>query len=177
YSILRDFDFFPKSALIPTDKAVEHIELSYPLWVKRADFHAMQTDDVCICRHSQELSDILTSLRKRAVKQTFIQEHIEGDLIKFYGIGDKWFKWFYHKDQTLKGYHFDINKLESITKQSAKGLGLEIYGGDIVINQDSKICLIDMNAWPSFALYRKEASQHIACHIIRTHKNQRPIMV
>jgi predicted ATP-grasp superfamily ATP-dependent carboligase len=45
-------------------------------------------------------------------------------------------------------------------------LDLEVFGGDAVVTSDGSIYLIDINAWPSFALFRKEASEAIARHIL-----------
>jgi D-alanine-D-alanine ligase-like ATP-grasp enzyme len=45
---------------------------------------------------------------------------------------------------------------------AVSALGLEVYGGDAIVTPAGEIFLIDINAWPSFALYREEASLQIA---------------
>jgi hypothetical protein len=44
-------------------------------------------------------------------------------------------------------------------------MDLEVYGGDAIITPESKIYVIDINSWPSFARVRDEAKVHIAEHI------------
>ena len=52
---------------------------------------------------------------RAASPRAVLQPHVDGDLIKFYGIGPgggahgepPWFRWFYHKDQQLSGHAFD----------------------------------------------------------------------
>jgi len=40
-----------------------------------------------------------------------------------------------------------------------------VYGGDAIVTPAGEIVLLDVNAWPSFALYREEAAQRIAAHV------------
>ena len=39
---------------------------------------------------------------------------------------------------------------------AAAALGLEIFGGDAIIKADGEPMIIDLNAWPSYALYRDQ---------------------
>jgi len=48
---------------------------------------------------------------------------------------------------------------------AATALGLEIYGGDAIASADGSLQLLDLNAWPSFALYRDEAAPVIASYL------------
>jgi hypothetical protein len=48
---------------------------------------------------------------------------------------------------------------------AAAALGLEIFGGDAVIQEDGRPMIVDMNAWPSYARYRERAAQAIADHL------------
>ena len=98
---------------------------------------------------------------------------MDGDLIKFYGIGPgdrahggpPWFRWFYHKDQQLSGHAFDERALSHLVREAAAALGLEIYGGDCIVTASGELVLIDLNAWPSFALFREEAASVIAAYL------------
>lgn len=161
---LQSFDFYPRTVSLSTNDG--NFNGFFPLWLKRFDFHAVTTDDVCQARDPSELKIKLSRFKERGIDQVLAQGHIEGDLIKFYGIHDHWFQYFYHKDQDLKSYPFDKTRLMEIVRRGARELGLEIYGGDAIITKSGQIFLIDVNAWPSFALYRDMASQHIADHIM-----------
>jgi len=115
----------------------------------------------------------LASLLQRGIDRAVIQPHVEGDLVKFYGIGvgsgaagaPPWFRWFYHREQRLAGHPFDAPALARLVRRAATALGLEVYGGDAVITPAGEIVLLDHNAWPSFALFREEAAPRIADYL------------
>lgn len=140
-----------------------------PLWVKRGDVHNTREGDVSLAWSVEEACERILTFRSRGVTQAVLQEHIEGDLVKLYGIGDSgeaWFRWFYHKDQELHGHPFSEHELKEAFFSAARAMKLEIFGGDAVIAADGSVFLIDINAWPSFALFRREASAAIARHIL-----------
>ena len=144
-----------------------------PLWVKRADVHSTQEGDVTFAGDLSSVERALGALARRGIPQAVLQQHVPGDLIKFYGVGDGeggtlWFQWFYHRGQTLAGHAFDADVLKRSAAHAAASLGLEVYGGDAIAASGGKTVLIDLNAWPSFALYRKVAASHIAsCLAVR----------
>jgi len=161
---------FPPSRLVST---ASNSRQSQPVWVKRADVHSTQEGDVVFAPTADKATQALSQLAGRGIPQAVIQEHVPGDLIKFYGIGDSilvpgwqpWFRWFYHKDQQLAGHRFDQTALASSAQKAATVLGLEIYGGDAIVTEKGAVVLIDLNAWPSFALFRDEASDRIASYL------------
>ena len=147
----------------------------FPIWIKRADVHNTQSGDVELVSSSEDLRMALAALYGRGISHVVLQQHIPGDLIKFYGIGrplagrwkDAWFKWFYHRDQELARYPFSEEALQTLTQRAASTIGLEVYGGDAIITPAGEIFLIDINAWPSFALFREEAAPQIATWLLR----------
>jgi hypothetical protein len=168
---------FPRSELIVTATSLWEKQLKSffgdagngPVWIKRGDVHNTQKGDVTLARSVEEVRTLIQAFRSRGVGQAALQEHIEGDLVKLYGIGqseEAWFRWFYHKEQRLKRHPFSERILRDTFFCAAKVLELEVFGGDAVVAPDGSIYLIDINAWPSFALFRKEASEAIARHIL-----------
>ncbi len=138
-------------------------------WIKRYDFHATQRDDVMYAASETGWREALRRFAERGIPFVIAQEHVEGDLIKFYGVrngagakGANWFEWFYHRDKGMLGYAFDPVRLSEAALHAAEALGLEIFGGDAVIKADGEPMIIDLNAWPSYALYRDRAAQAIA---------------
>ena len=119
------------------------------------------------------VEDALGRLQARGIARAVLQPHVAGDLVKFYGVGPgggsdggpAWFRWFYHKDQTLAGHPLDPRQLGRLARRAAGALGLEIYGGDAIATADGGLVLLDLNAWPSFALYRDEAAPVIADYL------------
>jgi glutathione synthase/RimK-type ligase-like ATP-grasp enzyme len=161
----------PVSQIIPT--STSSLTCTGPVWVKRGDVHSTQDGDVTFAADEHEAKRALRLLAARDVRSAVIQDHIPGDLIKFYGIGrqglvprdDPWFRWFYHKDQHIAGHPFDPEKLASLARRAASALDLEIYGGDMIVSEGGTATVIDLNAWPSFALYREEAAKRIASYL------------
>jgi hypothetical protein len=103
-----------------------------------------------------------------------INEHLEGDLIKFYVVeGTSFFYWFYPElnhskfgleaiNGTIKGIPFDLEQLKSTCSRAAQVLNIRIYGGDCIVDKDGGLRIIDFNDWPSFAPCRKAAAPFIA---------------
>ncbi len=162
---------FPRSAFVAT--GVGDPDGTGPAWVKRADVHNTREGDVVFAPDGATVRAALLGLAARGIPRAAIQEPVAGDLIKFYGVGDPrrvpgwepWFRWFYHKDQRLAGHAFDPGGLTALARRAAEAVGLEVYGGDAIVGADGAPVLIDLNAWPSFALYRDEASERIAAYL------------
>jgi len=162
---------FIESRIVSTD--APHDVGSLPVWVKRADVHNTQAGDVTFASTPDGVSEALAALAARDIRRAVIQPNVEGDLIKFYGIGTgarsdggpAWFRWFYHKDQRVAGHSFDPVLLARAVRRAALALGLDVYGGDAIVTRAGELVLLDVNAWPSFALYREEAAERIAAHV------------
>ncbi|HKW91862.1 MAG TPA: hypothetical protein VJX92_08180 [Methylomirabilota bacterium] len=144
-----------------------------PFWVKRADVHNTQEGDVVFAPDRSALAAALGALAARGIARAILQPHVEGDLIKFYGVGGggldgapAWFRWFYHREQRVVGHRFDPARLARLVRAAATALGLEVYGGDAIAAGDGRLVLLDLNAWPSFALYRDEAAPVIASYLL-----------
>lgn len=154
---------FPKSVIIDSDNGnTDYFELlgSKKLWLKRGDVHAEHKEDVSIVGCKEELHNILQDFVKRGIKKSIVQEHLPGDVIKFYSVrGSEFFYWYY-----LNGANktpFSLPDLKSYANRSAEALGLWIFGGDAVISPEGNISIIDVNDWPSFAPVREEAAKEI----------------
>jgi glutathione synthase/RimK-type ligase-like ATP-grasp enzyme len=162
---------FIESRLVSTE--VVPSAVTTPVWVKRADVHNTQDGDVVFADSPRGVASALTALGARGITRAVIQPHIDGDLVKFYGIGRAarraepgWFRWFYHKDQTVAGHPLDPDRLAALAHAAAAALGLEVYGGDAIATPGGGLTLLDLNAWPSFALYRDEAAPAIASYLM-----------
>ncbi|MBI4676335.1 MAG: NTP transferase domain-containing protein [Elusimicrobia bacterium] len=136
------------------------------LWVKRGDVHNTTTKDVVYARDLAEAETWRRDFERREICFMLLQRHVDGDLIKFYGVGPgQWFTWFYHDPSTARRIPFAIDELAAVVKEAAGSVRLEVFGGDAIISPDSVIHLIDINSWPSFARVREEAARQIAWHL------------
>jgi hypothetical protein len=142
------------------------------VWVKRYDFHATEARDVMYAASEEGWQEALHGFAGRGIPFVVAQEHVPGDLIKFYGVRNtvapvdaNWFEWFYHRDKGMLGYSFEVLRLRRAAFSAAAALGLEIFGGDAIIQATGEPVIIDINAWPSYARYRDAAAQAIADHL------------
>lgn len=176
----------PKSVVMNvTDEVPQSMKDGFePCWVKRADFHAIHKEDVTYVRNLGELKEVMNEYALRGIGRVVINEHLAGDLIKFYGVnGTDFFYWFYpynmkHSKFGLEkingapvGIHFSEDTLKEICSRAASALNVDVYGGDAIVNADGTMKIIDFNDWPSFAPCRDEAARAIAEVIIRKIEN------
>jgi hypothetical protein len=149
-------------------------------WLKRSDFHAIHREDVSYARHPGEVQEMLSEYALRGIERVVINKHLEGDLVKFYGVaGSSFFYWFYPFENShskfglekingeIRGIPFREDELRNICRKAADILNLVVYGGDCIISPDGVIRIIDFNDWPSFAPCRKEAIPAIGDIIIK----------
>ncbi|HEV7381885.1 MAG TPA: hypothetical protein VGN64_18940 [Dyadobacter sp.] len=179
---------YPKSYVVSTDYTGDEVFDNLPgkgFWIKRGDFHAIHKEDVTFAYSRKEAKEILKEYALREIPDAVISEHLVGDLVKFYGVyGTDFFFWFYPYDnnhhkyseyETINGkslYHeFDEQKLQQIAGESARVLGIDIYGGDAIVGAGGTFHIIDLNDWPSFAPCRDEAAVHIAQRIFQKFLN------
>ena len=166
----------PYSQIVEVDDCLDGMD--YPCWIKRGDSHAMVKEDVCYVTSSEEACDVLVDFKERGIPTAVVNEHLFGDLIKFYGVKDsEFFYWFYpspcsHSKFGLEkingeaqGFQFEEKELKEYCQEAASVLNVPVYGGDCVVASDGKIQIIDFNDWPSFARCREEAGESIAAYI------------
>lgn len=172
----------PRSLIWRTNDIIppQQLESVYnPCWVKRADFHAIHREDVTYVRSCNELQDVIAEYALRGIEKVVINEHLKGDLVKFYGVaGTDFFHWFYpyngHHSKfgleeingTPVGITFSEEKLKQLCNEAARVLQVRVYGGDCIVSPDGCVRIIDFNDWPSFAPCREEASKAIAQAIL-----------
>lgn len=179
---------YPESLMVNTDEAVKPLLEKHHFtrcWIKRGDFHAMHKEDVSYVRHPEEAQEVLQEYFLRGIKRAVINRHLTGDLIKFYGVRDTpFFYWFYPYDDghskfgheavngPSHGIPFDRDHLRDICAVAANALDVVIYGGDCIVSPEGDIAIIDFNDWPSFAPCRNEAAPHIAKAVINIIKEK-----
>lgn len=180
---------YPESQIYDTDEVIkERLERAgiERCWVKRGDKHAMHREDVAFARHPEEAQEIMQEFFLRGIKRAVINRHLEGDLVKFYGVaGTPFFYWFYpfeakhskYGDEAINGapHHmqFDVEALTAMCSKAADIMDVKIYGGDCIIGEDGSMSIIDFNDWPSFAPCRNEAAPVIARMIMNEIKHRK----
>ena len=146
-----------------------------PCWLKRGDAAAQSKDDVVFCKDDEALQLAIANFKRRGISDYVVSRHMEGDVVKFYGVGDAFFRYFYptddgdtkFDDETVHNgethhYPFDVVRLQSETIRLAQLLQVEVFGGDAIIDSKGCFYIIDFNDWPSFSRCRDEASTAIS---------------
>lgn len=171
----------PQPEFILIESLDELDALPYPAWIKRADGWSSHKEDVCYAADNKKAKDIFMRMQRRGIDKCIHFKHIEGDIIKFYAIGENYFHYSYpdpgkskfgheHINGAPHRYPFDIVQMRNIVTSAAKATGVEIFGGDCIVNDRGEIYLIDLNDFPSFTAVRNEAAKEIAKYIINKSK-------
>jgi glutathione synthase/RimK-type ligase-like ATP-grasp enzyme len=152
-------------------------EIVKPLWLKNCEGSATVAEDTVFCPTKESFDAAFRHLEERDVSLWMVQEHQEGDLVKFYGVeGTDFFRWNYaskgHSKFGLeavngkeKGFPFDAQRIKRYADMVAKRLHVPIYGGDVIIDEKGGFWFIDFNDFPSFSSCREEAAKAIAQRI------------
>ena len=144
-------------------------------WLKRGDGVAETKGDVRFVANETEMAEAMQQMKASGATSIVAQAHVEGDLVKFYGVrGENFFKTFYPGDdgETKFGderrngkpqhYRYDEQCLRQVAEEAALTVGIDVYGGDCIVRRDGSFCIIDFNDWPSFSRCRAEAAVAIA---------------
>lgn len=166
---------YPDTIIVDTNEGISSALAKAGItrcWIKRGDFHTMHKEDVSFARHPQEAQELLQEYFLRGITRAVINRHIDGDLIKFYGVRDSNFFYYFNPmsgqsaADAATTAEFDSERLAAICRRAADEMDIDIYGGDCVISPDGTITMIDFNDWPSFAPCRAQAAPVIARRII-----------
>ena len=160
------------------------IEMSVPvppehgtqgIWLKRSKGTAEVAEDTVFCHTEDDVEKAMAMFHRRGIHEVVRQAHVDGDLVKFYGVAHTPF--FYHFYPTDTGrskfgseahngmahhYPFSLDALQSSVNRLAQHIGVCVYGGDAIVRENGDFCIIDFNDWPTFSPCRDEAADAIA---------------
>ncbi|HEV3139608.1 MAG TPA: hypothetical protein VGY57_03780 [Vicinamibacterales bacterium] len=132
-------------------------------WVKGGDLYSSRREDVQRVETRDALDRVLDDFERRGITTAILQEHVEGREIKFYAVGAAgFFHWLTSDDSPERSSQ---DGFQQRATEAGTALDLEIFGGDIVIRDDGRSVLIDLNDWPSFAPCREAGARAIAQHL------------
>jgi len=163
-AILQAYDIaYPPSILIDNTNITASFYGQFnstKVWLK-SEKHTLHREDVTPVFNKEECETIIREFNRRNIKQVLLQEHKIGSEIKFYGVNNSdFFYWYYVNG--VSHYSFSEKELVSISNNVAELLKLDVYGGDAIISEEGEIYIIDFNDWPSFAPVKNRASKAIA---------------
>jgi hypothetical protein len=164
---------FPATTLVATTpgqhRGLEHATagpaVNGGLWLKRGDVHASVQADVQRVGSAAQLQAALAEFASRGIGRAALQPHASGDEVKFYGVSGGFFHWF--RTGGSGDCPVDADAVRRLAEAAAAAVGLDIFGGDIIVAPDGGLTLIDLNDWPSFAPCRDAAAGAIADFIVR----------
>ena len=87
----RQMEILQSSGLVPESMICKTIGVpmgwnSFPCWIKRADSHAVEQDDVRFVQNAGECAAAMRSMAERGIRDCVLQAHVKGWLVKFYGV-------------------------------------------------------------------------------------------
>lgn len=151
----------------------------YPCWIKRADSHAVEQEDVQYVENAAQCAVAMRGLAGRGLNECVLQAHVKGWLVKFYGVSGMGLADCYAASPAdgkfgLERYNdqpdcasVDVQTLNVVAERISEILGVDIYGGDAVVGADGTITVVDFNDWPSFRSCTVGAAQKIATLIMK----------
>lgn len=146
-------------------------------WLKRGDSAAQSRNDVIYCADEAALAEAKEAFKARGIHDIVESTHVVGDLIKFYGVDNAMFHYFYTNDsyeerqskfgnERINGkphhYPFDGVAFRNEVQRLAALAGVMVFGGDAIIDKDGNFYIIDFNDWPTFSRCREDAAEAIA---------------
>lgn len=174
----------PQTIIIDTENSLQEIKSSInknetwieenKFWIKRGDFQTIEQNDVIRPKTFIEADSILKNYLERNIKKAIISKHIDGGVVKFYGVRNtSFFYWLYPTidkfnniiNASIPNHSFDEKELREIANNASNCLELDIYSGDAIIDNKNNIKIIDFNDFPSFSSCKDEAAEIIANHI------------
>lgn len=157
----------------------DNLNIDCPCWIKKGEGWAQTNTDVQLAKDETQARLLIQKLREKYPNGSVVAtRHINGDIVKFYGVqGTDFFFWKYPditntkfgaeiENGIQKGFIFNQNKLKNICDYIALNSQILIYGGDCIIDNNGKFYIIDFNDWPSFSPCQLQAAQAIAEKII-----------
>jgi hypothetical protein len=149
----------PSCQVVPTARAarssVQAVDGDW--WVKGGDLYASRREDVQRLGTMEELGRVLNDFERRGIGTAVLQEHVPGREIKFYAVRGDFFYWLETDNPAIHGTIGE--PFQACALESGTALSLDIFGGDLVIGEDGRTTLIDLNDWPSFAPCRDAAAR------------------
>ena len=148
-------------------------------WLKRGDAAAQGRGDVVFAKDREQLAASIREMERRGITDYTVSAHVRGDLVKFYGVGSGFFRYYYPTDDgqtkfddeqhngVAHHYPFDVGEMQHEVARLAAAVGVEVYGGDCIVREDGSFCVIDFNDWPSFSRCREEAADAIASLVMK----------
>ena len=113
-------------------------DITMPAWLKNSDTSAVILEDILYCKTKTDYHNAKNMFRRLDVFTWLLQQHQEGDLIKFYGVeGTDFFHWQYasvcHSKFNFekingkeKGYAFDVKRIKEYADTLAQHLHVPI---------------------------------------------------
>ena len=171
--LLQGSGLIPESLICKTGGVPQGWNI-FPCWIKRADCHAVDRDDVQFVQDAGDCNNAMLGFRERGIRDCVLQAHVKGWLAKFYGVRGHGLADCYaatakegkfglerYNDQPDQAF-VDMDALTDVAERVSALLGVDVYGGDAVVGDDGKITIIDFNDWPSFRTCTVGAAQMIA---------------
>ena len=145
-------------------------------WVKIADDHLHHLEDICRCRHPEEVQEVLHEFFLRKIRKATISKNVDGEMMRFYGVASVgWFRCFipYGRGESIdeESRSKSMEKARDICMRAANVLRVDVFGGDLAVTPEGECLIVNFDDWPSFAPVRGEATKMIAKSVLNRVRN------
>ena len=62
-------------------------------------------------------------------------------------------------------FGFNLPELRAAATRLARLTGIDVYGGDCIVDREGRFFIIDFNDWPSFSPCREQAADAISLFV------------
>jgi glutathione synthase/RimK-type ligase-like ATP-grasp enzyme len=159
-----------EGANIPETKFFQTNDISFQDINKKSIFKPANRHEFWfVVENEEDFDKAIEEYKKEGIEEIVVQEFINGDHVKYYVI-DK--EVMFNKSNLSEEI---INQIEEQSIFIGKITGLEVFGGDFIINEEKAYC-VDANDWPSFGsvegITQEESAIKIANFIIKKYANR-----
>ncbi len=144
-------------------------------WVKPADSQGLHAGGSIYCNTMAEAEVKRQQYINNGFDDTIISAHVEGRVVKFYGVTDAIHitditadtcnaVFFRTYDAEKRPMHLPTSIQQSLRHAAfrlARRLSIHVFGGDAIVQDNGDVAVIDLNDWPSFSPCVDEAATAI----------------
>ncbi len=149
--------------LFQCDSALQQL---LPGWVKGMHPAGVSAGDVSFVETPLEADTKVITMASQGYVDIIVSRHCPGTLLKVYCVvtpeEKPWLRWF-APDSVCQ---IEPGKTEVVLSDMAQRiagvLNLQVFGFDVICDQEGSLWVIDVNDWPSFSVFQEGAAKEIA---------------
>ena len=131
--------------------------VSFPVWAKRNNGATEHPGDVCLCSDTVEACDAFSQMAARGIAKAVLTRYIDGEAVRFFYVHPTGF---FCLEESAVGVDPEI--VSAAASKAAEALGLDVFGGNCVVESDGSISIVDVYDWPASVASAEVTAEAIA---------------